>query len=366
LSRRAPGPEPAARWRASEDKQLRELYAAGAPLGTISRQLGRSEDAINARRALLGLPARRQARPWSELADALLREATLAGVPATEVARRIHRSVEQVRARRRALGLVAPSGRAYTLDEDAALEEAWASGRSSMEDLARRSGRSQDALLLRARRLGLHSPEPRRRWSSEEDATLRDGYAAGLTCDAIARSLGVRTPTAVAARARKLGLPTYARRWTELDDARLSRAVARHTIGQTAQALGRTPEAIRRRAARLGVDARPSPHGRRAGARWTPDEDEFLRLHPALNPALLATLLDRSDRAVAARLRQLGLRAGRRGSPHHPATVSGGLSPGERALIDRERQARGRRALSVLEQRLRRGDLALTWSAGER
>jgi hypothetical protein len=352
----------AARWSACEDKQLRELYAAGAPLGTIASQLGRSEDAINARRAFLRLPARRQTGRWSELADALLREATLAGVPATDLARRMHRSVEQVRARRRALGLTAPSARGYSPAEDVALGEAWASG-GNIDYVARRFGRSRDALVLRARRLGLHRPDPRRRWSSEEDATLRDGYAAGLTCDAIARTLGMRTATAVAARARKLGLATYARRWTDLDDARLSRALSRHTIDETARALGRTPEAIRRRAARLGIDARPSPHGRQAGARWTPDDDGFLSLHAGLNPALLATLLDRSDRAVATRLRQLGLRADRRGSPHHPTTVSGGLSPGERALIDRELRARGRRARAVLEQRFERSGSALAWGA---
>jgi hypothetical protein len=350
----------ATRWRTGEDQQLRELYAAGIPLGRISSQLGRSEDAINARRALLGLSARRQAGRWSELADSLLREATLAGVPATELARRMHRSVVQVRARRRALGLTAPSARAYTPVEDAALAEAWASG-GSIDDLARRFGRSRAALLLRARVLGLHHPKPRRRWSSEEDVTLRDGYAAGLTCEAIARTLAARTPTAVAARARKLGLASYARRWTDVDDVRLSRALSRQTIDQTARAFGRTPEAIRRRAAKLGIDARASAHGRRAGARWTPDDDEFLRLHAGLNPALLATLLDRSDRAVAARLRHLGLRAGRRGSPHHPATVKGGLSPGERALINRELRARGQRARLVLEQRFGRSGLALAW-----
>jgi hypothetical protein len=310
----------ATRWGVSEDRQLRALYAAGTPLGAIANRLGRSEDAINARRALLGLPARRQAAQWSALADALVREATLAGVPATELARRMHRSVEQVRGRRRALGLAAPSRRAYTPAEDAAIAQAWAAG-AGIDDLARRLGRSRDALLLHARVLGLHHPEPRRRWSGEEDCTLRDGYAEGLTCEAIARTLAARTPAAVAARARKLGLATYARRWTDLDDIRLSRALSHRTIEQTARALGRTPEAIRRRAAALGIDVPPPSPGRRAGTRWTPHDDEFLRLHPGLDPALLAALLGRSDRAVAARLRQLGLRAGRHRSPHHPGAA---------------------------------------------
>jgi hypothetical protein len=341
----------AQRWRTSEDQRLRRLYAAGAPLGVIANELGRSEDAVGARRAALGLAPRRQEGDWSALADALLREATRAGVPATELARRVRRPVEQVRARRRRLGLVAPAARRYTLDDDAALRATWATG-GNLDDLAGKLGRSPEALLLRARRLGLHRPPRRRRWTESEDATLRDGYADGLTCAEIARLLTQRTPTAVAARAHKLGLASYARRWSAEDDARLSHARPHQTIDDIARVLGRTPEAIRRRASKLGLEMNASPRRPRAGARWTAEEDEFLGLHAALNPALLAVWLGRSDHAVAARLRRIGLRAGRERSPHHPSPKSAGLSPGERVLLDRELRTRGNRAVVVLERRL--------------
>ena len=84
----APSPDidVAGRWRTSEDNRLRELYAAGVPLTAIASALDRSQDAVNARRAALGIAARRRNREWSPLADAMLREATRAGVPATTLA----------------------------------------------------------------------------------------------------------------------------------------------------------------------------------------------------------------------------------------------------------------------------------------
>jgi hypothetical protein len=230
--------------------------------------------------------------------------------------------------------------------------------------LARQLNRSPEALRLHARRLGLHRPAARPRWRPDEDAVVRDGYTSGLTCGQIAALLVERTPTAVAARAQKLGLATFARRWTPAEDARLSRILAVGSLEEAAQALVRTPEAARRRARRLGLapnntDARP-----RSGHRWTGEEDDRLRLHAALNPAVLATLLGRSDHAVVARLRHLGQRDGRRRSPHHPSTTRGGLTPGERALVQRELTKRGPRALPLLERRLERSIADLRAAAG--
>ncbi len=120
-------------------------------------------------------------------------------------------------------------------------------------------------------------------------------------------------------RARKLGLATYARRWTSADDRRLRALAARGaTIEQAAQQLGRTPEALRMRARRAGIMPPRSRSSSRSRRRWTFEEDELLRLHRALNPARLAELLGRSDGAVCRRLCALGLREGARRSPHHP------------------------------------------------
>ena len=209
-------------------------------------------------------------------------------------------------------------------------------------------------LRLHARRLGLHHPPARRRWTSAEDASVRDGYGDGLRCEEIAAALPGRSATAVAARARKLGLATYARRWTREEDARLPGLLEIRTLEDAARVLGRTPEAVRRRASKLALAPPAGMVTTRSGEPWTVAEDELLKLHAAVNPSVLAGLLGRSDRAVVSRLRLLGLRAGRWRSPHHPVPTNGGLTPGERALVERELQVRGSRALLSLEQRLER------------
>jgi len=307
----------APRWTLDEDDRLRQLYRGGASLAEMGRALGRSPDAIDARRAAIGLAPRRSTRAWSALEDEIIKAADRAGLPATTLARRLRRPVAQVRARRRQLNVARPQGRRYTAADDARLRAGWASD-GDIDTLARELGRSPDALRVHAKQLGLHRPAPRRRWHAHEDALVRDGYTDGLTCAEIAAALPGRTVIAVAARARKLGLVTYARRWPPQDDVRLAGILAFHSIDEAAELLGRTPEAIRRRTGKLGLTpSRPAP-APRAGRRWTTNEDERLRLHAALNPAVLARLLGRSDHAIVARLRRLGLRVRRRRSPHHP------------------------------------------------
>jgi hypothetical protein len=97
-----------------------------------------------------------------------------------------------------------------------------------------------------------------------EDAIVRDGYADGLTCGEIAAGLEHRTPASVAARARKLGLATYARVWTGADDARLGCILVARSTEDAARLIGRTPEAVRRRARKLGISPQllARPRGR--------------------------------------------------------------------------------------------------------
>lgn len=125
-------------------------------------------------------------------------------------------------------------------------------------------------------------------------------------------------------------------------------------VDDAARQLGRTPEAIRRRARTLALAAPRKPKSRRSGARWTAADDDLLRLHAGLNPAVLGALLERSDHAIAARLRRLGLRTGRWRSPHHPSSSNGGLTPGERVLVEREVRDWGPAAIPSLEERLER------------
>jgi hypothetical protein len=156
----------------------------------------------------------------------------------------------------------------------------------------------------------------------------------------------------VTARARKLGLATHGRRWTATDDERLRVMAARHAADELARRLGRTPDAVRQRAAKLGLALLEERRLRRGGALWTAAEDDLLRLHAGLNPAVLGRLLGRSDRAVTIRLSKLGLRAGRERSPHHAVPRLGDLTPGERALLARELQPGNPRRLLTLAGRL--------------
>ena len=192
--------------------------------------------------------------------------------------------------------------------------------------MARRLGRSPDALRLRARQLGVHHPRPRRRWTDWEDAIVREGYTRALPCVEIARQLAHRSPASVSARARELGVGSYARRWRDSENRLLVTLTARgDTVGDLAQQVGRTPEAIRRHAARLGIKTPPPAPAPRRGRPWTSEEDELLRLYAALNPAPLGELLGRSDLAVCRRLCMLGLRARAQRSPHHPVSRTNGI-----------------------------------------
>ena len=341
----------AGRWTRQQDATLARRYRAGVPRQRIAAALGRSPDAVDARRRALGIPARPPTRPWSRAADDLVRAADAAALPLAEVARRLGRPAGAVRWRRRALGLQRRGARAWTPAEDQALGRAGPRG-GDLARLGRRLGRSPAALRLRAVTLGLVQPPRRRRWQPDEDRRLRAGYTQGLTCAAIAAHLPGRTAGAVAARARKLGLASYARRWTRQEDAQLRRLAEHGTcLEQVAGILVRTPQALRVRARRLGI--RPPPtHRPPRRRRWTPADDTLLTGQANLDPARLAILLGRSEGAVGRRLAALGLRQGCERSPHHPIAARPRLTPAQQRLLAREFRPGNGRVLVSLANRL--------------
>lgn len=340
----------AARWTTTDDAALRSLYASGMSLRAIGEQLGRSYRSVDERRRTLEIAPRRRVRPWSATEDAILRAAAAAGLPDGVVALRFGRSDEQVRRRRREIVGPRTSPRAYGVDEDERLRACWVDG-GDVERLARELGRTAGSVRLRAQSLGVHHPQLRPRWRTDEDTILRDGYEHALSCAQIAEQLPRRTVWAVAARAGKLGIATYARLWSPVDDQRLRVLSAEGlALVSIAQALGRTPHAVIVRARKLGVRLPQQGKASRAGRRWTAAEDQALRANAPLNPAVLARALGRSPAAVTQRLRRLGIGAKR--SPHHPVVRRDALTPGEQVTAARELRAGGPRRVFVIAQRL--------------
>jgi hypothetical protein len=116
----------APRWTADEDRALRALCGTRRPVNDIAAPLGRSPDAVTARRRQIGIAAR--SRAWTTREDALLRAAAASGVPATWVARRLSRTPDAVRWRQRALVGHSSSAVPYTRAEDDAIRQCFAAG----------------------------------------------------------------------------------------------------------------------------------------------------------------------------------------------------------------------------------------------
>lgn len=340
----------AAKWTSTDDAALRSLYASGASLRMIGERLGRSYRSVDERRRRLKMLPRRHVRAWSATEDAILRAAASAGLPDGLVAQRLGRSEEQVRHRRRRMVGRRSAPRSYSGIDDERIRACWADG-GDVETLAHELGRSAASLRLRAQSLGIHNPQRRPRWRADEDAVLRDGYELALSCAQIADQLPGRTAWAVAARAGKLGVATYARVWSQLDDERL-RVLSGEglAVASIAQALGRTPHALCVRARKLAIRLPAEERASRSGRRWTPAEDEVLRVNGALNPAVLARSLGRSPSSVTQRMRRLGIGAPR--CPHHPVVRRGALTPGEQVTAARELRVGGPRRAFVIARRL--------------
>jgi hypothetical protein len=319
----------------------------------IARRLGRTADAVDARRRLVGLAPRRRPREWSARQDALLLASLRAGVPARIVAERLGLPLEAVRRRRRVLAPARAASRRWTLEEDERLRAALATG-SPLGELACELARSEGALRTRAReRELLPQAERRRRWTPAEDDLVRFGYESGRTCHAIATDLlgGARTPETVSARARKLGLATYARTWTDEEDRTLRQlGLSGACVSEAAELLARTPEAIRRRSRELGIRLASDPV-RGSPRPWRTEEDALLRELAGLHPARLARILGRSDQTIRRRRAALGIN---NRSPHHLPPAHDDLTPGERRLLAREYSPEKPRWVLALAHRLGR------------
>ncbi len=338
----------ARRWTAAEDALLIELYLAGIRRERIAQRLGRSSDAIDARRRYLSRPARTiPPRRWTQPEDAFLRAAAAARIPSSEIAIRLNRTAYAVRRRREIIGVAGPPSRLYSAHEDALIADVITQCRP-LALLASQLGRSEGALRLHAKHLGLLESPPRRCWTTKDDIRLRSGYISGLSVEEIKqRLLPERSKGSIVARAHLLGLAEHGRRWTSQHDDKLSLLV-QLGLSSTyiARQLGRTEDAITKRCRLLGLQAPPPDPPQRGGA-WTAEEDDLLRARIDEPVGALASALRRSRASIRRRRHALGLPVPAR-SQHHP--LSAGPVHAQERTVACELPLTPRRALAVAKR----------------
>jgi hypothetical protein len=337
------------RWTAAEDQLLLERYTAGESREAIAKQLGRTSDAVDARRRFLHRPARTiPTRRWSEAEETFLRAAAAAAVPSSAIASRLNRTPYAVRRRRETIGATSPRARPYTAEEDALIAATIQRG-EPLASLADTLGRSHDALRLHARQLGLLRVKQRRRWTVADDERLRYAYTTGCSvAQTKQRLLPDRSEGAIVARAHLLGLAEHGRRWTNRYDTALARMVG---LGLSstyiARTLGRTEEAIAKRCRVLGLRA-PAPDRPRRRGPWTAAEDGLLRARAHEPLATLVFVLGRSRASIRRRRHILELATPPR-TQHHPLTDGAPIHGRIRAIKD-EMPLTATRALALAKR----------------
>jgi hypothetical protein len=275
--------EPAAPpYSAWEDLQIRAGYTRGVPVAQISGLIGRPLSGVISRASMLDLRHACQPDDWSDAETARALALAATGARYMAIARMLaeegfpERNSRSLGQRLRLLGYGRGWGRAWIAEEDDLLRHAYATG-ASLTPLRERLGRSSHSIRWRAEALKLRGTHVRRDgfrqgsvWTAQEEARLRADYGKVPTRE-IADTLG-RGLRAVLYRANHLGLVHGFMRPFSSDEDQAIRNAWLHGVSMVdvAQALGRDPAVIGKRAARIGYrfndPARPSrgPRTRRA------------------------------------------------------------------------------------------------------
>lgn len=243
-----------------------------------------------------------------------------------EIAQRVNRSPAATSVRLRKLGVRIHDRKEWSPEEEAFLREGISAGRSTIRALAVDLGRGECSVRWKMESLGL-VPGRVRRWSEAEVARLVEASAAGEAEVAkVAAELG-RSLESARERLRAAGVRNRLP-WTEADDERLRAMVdANGRVNAIALELGRNPSSVSGRARKLGLAFADQPQA------WLACEEGFLREIAAARGtgpdavSEMARRTARSERAVRARLKALGIRGLRKPA----AAISPARKPAVRA-----------------------------------
>ena len=257
--------------------------------------------------------------PWTLKEDAELRR-LYPVLPANEIAEIIGRPLKAVCFRAGLLGIKpgAPSANLrWTNEEDNQLAELYYS--TPVKVIAEIMGRSRKAVTLHARKLGIQSSLPvTRLWKTGEDDTLARLYPNPSTpIDEIARILG-RTEDAIIRRAqqkgirrvKEIGIP-----WTAQENATLTKLFPTTSTVDIAKILGRTASGVKQHAYLIGL---------KRDIAWTKEEDRKLaKLYPVMTAKQVSRELERrTPAAISLRAVKLGIKKQNSWTPQEDAWLT--------------------------------------------
>ncbi|HWF01590.1 MAG TPA: hypothetical protein VG248_17440 [Caulobacteraceae bacterium] len=303
-------------WLPQEDAQLRELFAADAPIGEMAEAIGRRFQAVRQRICTLGL-RRNSQRPWSELEDAeVLRR--YGPETAAAIAQDLGRGVPAIYNRARLLGMAEAIAPDWTAWEDAQLRAGYAQG-APVAQIAVIIGRSYSGANSRAYELRLRHLYQPVGWSAEELtralALAHEGHRYLEVIELlVAEGFPRRTKLGLGPMLKRLGYGRgWGRRWAAEEDDLLRRAYSRgDSLRELGRSLNRPPGSLRWRAEALELrGSHPNHDGFRQGPCWTPKEDARLReVYGKIKTSELPALFGRPKGGIFQRAFHLGIRHG--------------------------------------------------------
>ncbi len=167
-------------------------------------------------------------------------------------------------------------------------------------DIAYRLGRTPAAIRLAAAKLGCnHRQNPE--WSAEELAILQTHYADGAGITRIQLLLPGRTRKTIFEMARKMGVAS-GRGWNAAEQQLLQQCYPIQGTAVAEKLPGRTPEAIRLKAASLGL--KYCSNSRSSSRRWRQEELTLLARNLTLPLEALVQLFPGRSRASVRRARE--------------------------------------------------------------
>ncbi len=298
-------------WTLEEDILIRKLYPT-IRTKDLAARLNRNAKAVRGRATVLGIRKDPKFSPfakkdaWTVQDTEKLRRLRQQGRTMAQIAEAIGRTVSSVGHQIEKLGLPRKSmPKSWSREDEEYLVQHY--HKTFRKQIAASLGRTLHAIAARATILKITKPELNR-WALKDIKKLRQLWQAGHTMAQIAKVTG-KTITSIANQVRRqkqdFGLPEkpYRPKWSEKDTAYLIQHYKTTPIPQLGDVLGRTQEAITKKARKLElVEFVSKP--------WTAEEIDMLKeYYPQWPVEKVVRKLGKTRSAVLTKAQRMGFRA---------------------------------------------------------